>query len=239
MNAPTTARARAVRVCAFAPFQAGLKRLPLKRGKLEPGAHRTRMPRVYDTRDMLPHGGPGRSCCRRWTVGMGARALLLLRARSRLPIACVCVCVLEKSLRRCAMRNLHDARHVDMIARRRPVCGSGARARAHRTVVCVSHTLSSAACARANAHMQHPRWTTTTAKSAAIIAVGSWTVRAPCAARALTRPASRSRTMDPHARVRAARMPTQQLLRSHPRPTHTHARRSSTDKATLPTVGGA
>ena len=35
----------------------------------------------------------------------------------------------EKSLRRCAMRNLHDARHVDMPARRRPAWG--ARARAH------------------------------------------------------------------------------------------------------------
>lgn len=188
-------------------------------------------------------------CCRaRWSWPKllsemdGRNGSALLRAQWRVrtlpPSHRVFFSLCEKSLRRCAMRNLHDARHVDVPARRRPAWG--ARARAHRTMMCV-HNLSlikrdrRLLHARARARIQHPRpgllllppyyyrcsSSSNNNQAIIIIARRSWTVRAPCGTHP-TRPASpRSQTDHPHARA------------------HAHARRSSTDKATLPAVGGA
>jgi hypothetical protein len=139
------ARARAVRVCVRSlssrPQTPPSRNTCVDRGgKLEPGAR----PRAcaYGTPRA---GGPGRSCCRRWTVGMGARCRWWSAAHAPAFPSRVCVWVCwrtpTESLLRCAVRNLHDARHVDVLARRAPPRGT-ACAREH-VAQCVSSSSSS------------------------------------------------------------------------------------------------
>jgi hypothetical protein len=120
------------------------------------------------------------------------------------------------------------------------------RARAHRTVCVFFFFLPSVACARACARMRHPFWCSCVFTNALFPGLRARHVGTRTLGRSssLTQPSgpAGTRTQRTHARGEdRGRFGISRPCCSTPRrcARHAHMRRSSTDKATLPAVGGA